>query len=131
MCTHGRSKSSSTRIQLLKMYRSSVFRIRRYILPSPPLVPQVQFITNALFARQYGEQVCAWIKKKDNLSAQVVTASDIKTFCKDKIAHYKVPHYILFKDSFPMTVTGKYMKHKMREQTIEELQLQKEIMDTA
>jgi fatty-acyl-CoA synthase len=54
-----------------------------------------------------------------------VTANDeeIKTFCRDQIAHYKVPRYVKFVDAFPMTVTGKIQKFIMREETIAELGL--------
>jgi fatty-acyl-CoA synthase len=43
----------------------------------------------------------------------------------------QIPEYVVFKEQFPMTVTGKYMKHKMREQTIAELHLEKEVVATA
>jgi fatty-acyl-CoA synthase len=54
-----------------------------------------------------------------------VTANDeeIKAFCRDQIAHYKVPRYVKFVDAFPMTVTGKIQKFVMREETIAELGL--------
>ena len=48
---------------------------------------------------------------------------EIKAFCRDQIAHYKVPRYVKFVDAFPMTVTGKIQKFIMREQTITELGL--------
>lgn len=94
-----------------------------------PAIEDVQVI--GVPNRKYGEKVCAWIKKKDNTKARAVTAEDIHAFCKDKIAHYKIPEYVVFKEEFPMTVTGKYMKHKMREQTIAELHLEKEVVATA
>ena len=47
----------------------------------------------------------------------------MKAFCKGKIAHYKVPHYVKFVDEFPMTVTGKVRKVEMREVSIGELGL--------
>ncbi|MDE0204201.1 MAG: hypothetical protein OXK73_17415 [Rhodospirillaceae bacterium] len=47
----------------------------------------------------------------------------MKAFCKDQIAHFKVPRYVRFVDEFPMTVTGKIQKFKMRETMIEELDL--------
>jgi len=47
-------------------------------------------------------------------------------FCKDQIAHFKIPHYIKFVESFPMTVTGKIQKFVMREQMIVELGLHHE-----
>lgn len=94
-----------------------------------PAVEDVQVI--GVPNRKYGEKVCAWIKVKDTAKARAVTAEDIHAFCKDKIAHYKIPEYVVFKEQFPMTVTGKYMKHKMREQTIAELHLEKEVVATA
>jgi len=45
----------------------------------------------------------------------------VRNFCKDQIAHYKIPRYIRFVDQFPMTVTGKVQKFKMREQMEQEL----------
>ena len=48
----------------------------------------------------------------------------VREFCKGKIAHYKIPRYIKFVDSFPMTVTGKIQKFLMRQTSIEELGLQ-------
>jgi fatty-acyl-CoA synthase len=70
--------------------------------------------------KKYGEEVCAWIKLKEGES---ITEEDIKEYCKGKIAHYKIPRYIKFTDSFPMTVTGKIRKVEMREISTEELGL--------
>ncbi|MBV9198328.1 MAG: AMP-binding protein, partial [Alphaproteobacteria bacterium] len=69
---------------------------------------------------RYGEELCAWVRLRDGESATVV---EIRTFCQGQIAHYKVPRYIKFVDSFPMTVTGKVQKFLMRQQMIEELGL--------
>ena len=69
---------------------------------------------------KYGEELCAWIKLKPGESA---VAEEIQGFCRDQIAHYKIPRYIRFVDEFPMTVTGKVMKFVMREKTIEQLGL--------
>ena len=52
---------------------------------------------------------------------QSLSEDDIRAFCKGKIAHYKVPRYIRFVAEFPMTVTGKIQKFKIREAMIEEL----------
>ena len=57
---------------------------------------------------------------------QSVTEDDIRAFCKGQIAHYKVPRYIRFVDAFPMTVTGKIQKFKIRETMMQQLQLQPE-----
>jgi fatty-acyl-CoA synthase len=71
---------------------------------------------------KYGEELMAWVKVK---SGEKVTESEIKEFCKDQIAHFKIPRYIKFVDEFPMTVTGKIQKYKMREVSIKDLGLEK------
>jgi len=70
---------------------------------------------------KYGEELMAWVKVREGAA---LTESDLKEFCKGKIAHYKVPRYIKFTDEFPMTVTGKIQKFKMREQAVTELGLE-------
>jgi fatty-acyl-CoA synthase len=70
---------------------------------------------------KYGEELMAWIKLKQGAS---VTPDAIREFCKGKIAHFKVPKYIKFVADFPMTVTGKIQKYKMREESIKELGLE-------
>lgn len=67
---------------------------------------------------KFGEEVCAWIQLK---SGQQATETEMRDFCKDRIAHFKVPRYVRFVDAFPMTVTGKVQKYVMREQMIEVL----------
>jgi fatty-acyl-CoA synthase len=69
---------------------------------------------------KYGEELCAWIKLK---SGQTATADDIRAFCRGQLAHFKVPRYVKFVDSFPQTVTGKIQKFKIRESMKEELGL--------
>jgi fatty-acyl-CoA synthase len=81
-----------------------------------PAVEQVEVI--GVPDERYGEEVCAWIKLREGTS---VTAEEIRDFCRGKIAHFKVPHYIKFVDSFPMTITGKVQKYVMREQMSDEL----------
>ena len=68
--------------------------------------------------QRFGEELCAWIKIRAGAS---LTADDVKAFCKDQIAHYKVPRHIRFVDEFPMTVTGKMQKFIMREKMTEQL----------
>lgn len=63
--------------------------------------------------KKYGEAVCAWIKAK---AGSTLSDADIQTFCHDEIAHFKVPKMIKFVDEFPMTVTGKIQKYKMRDE---------------
>eukprot|EP00095_Tigriopus_kingsejongensis_P006007 maker-scaffold245_size240363-snap-gene-1.22 protein:Tk06007 transcript:maker-scaffold245_size240363-snap-gene-1.22-mRNA-1 annotation:"hypothetical protein DAPPUDRAFT_54086" len=67
-----------------------------------------------------GEELCAWIRLKD---AQPCSVDDIKFFCRGKVAHFKIPRYVLFVDLYPATVTGKIQKFKMREESIKLLNL--------
>jgi fatty-acyl-CoA synthase len=67
----------------------------------------------------YGEQVSAWIIPRD----PSLTADEIKAFCKGNIAHYKIPHYIAFVEEFPLTVSNKIQKFKLREMGIEKYAL--------
>ncbi|MEO8558485.1 MAG: AMP-binding protein [Rhodospirillales bacterium] len=67
---------------------------------------------------KYGEETAAWIMLKPG---QTADEDEIKAFCKGQIAHYKIPRYVRFVESFPMTVTGKVQKFVMRDQMKEEL----------
>jgi fatty-acyl-CoA synthase len=69
---------------------------------------------------RFGEELCAWIKLR---AGESLTEDDVKAFCKDQIAHYKVPRYVRFVDEFPMTVTGKMQKYLMRATMADELDL--------
>jgi fatty-acyl-CoA synthase len=62
----------------------------------------------------------AWVKLKEGEAAD---AEEIRAFCRDRIAYYKVPRYVKFVNDFPMTVTGKIQKYKMRESAVDELDL--------
>jgi fatty-acyl-CoA synthase len=73
--------------------------------------------------KKYGEQVVAWIKLKEGSKLRV---ADIEEFCEGKIARFKIPRIIQLVDEFPMTVTGKVQKYKIREQLIHELGLESE-----
>ncbi len=68
-----------------------------------------------------GETVLAWIQLK---KGQQATAAEIQDFCRGKIAYFKIPQFIRFVDSFPMTVSKKVQKFLIREQEIEERRLQ-------
>lgn len=70
---------------------------------------------------KYGEELCAWVVLKPGQSA---TEEEIRAFCRDQIAHYKIPRYVRFVDDMPMTVTGKVQKFVMRETMIRELGLE-------
>ena len=67
---------------------------------------------------KYGEAVAAWIKLQDGETAD---ADEIRRYCSEQIAYYKVPKYIIIVDEFPMTVTGKIQKFKMKEKTLEKI----------
>jgi fatty-acyl-CoA synthase len=71
---------------------------------------------------RYGEELMAWVIRR---SGSELTDDAIRDFCRGQIAHFKVPRYVKFVDAFPMTVTGKVQKFKMRETAIEELGLGK------
>jgi fatty-acyl-CoA synthase len=70
---------------------------------------------------RYGEELCAWVKLRPG---ETLTAEEISDYCRDQIAHYKVPRHIRFVDEFPMTVTGKIQKFIMREMMTAELGVQ-------
>ena len=69
---------------------------------------------------KYGEALCAWIILREGES---LTEDEVRAFCQGQIAHYKIPAYIRFTDSFPMTVTGKIQKFQIRERMKQELGL--------
>jgi fatty-acyl-CoA synthase len=71
---------------------------------------------------KYGEELMAWVKLR---AGATLTGDEIRTWCKGRIATYKIPRYYKFVDGFPMTVTGKVQKYRMREMAVEELGLQK------
>jgi fatty-acyl-CoA synthase len=85
-----------------------------------PAVADVQVI--GVPDAKYGEELMAWVRLKDG---QSTCADDLRAFCRGQISHYKVPRYWQFVDSFPMTVTGKVQKFKLREMAIAELGLAK------
>jgi len=70
---------------------------------------------------KYGEELCAWIKLRSG--AEPVDEAAIREFSTGKLAHYKVPRYVMLVDEFPMTVTGKIRKVEMREETARRLGL--------
>ena len=84
-----------------------------------PQIDDVQVI--GVPDERFGEEVMAWVRLKPDADA---TEESIRDFCRGQIAHYKVPRYVKFTDEFPMTVTGKIQKFRMREMAVEELALQ-------
>ena len=71
--------------------------------------------------KKFGEELIAWVKLAPDASE--VSADTLQAFCKGKITHFKIPRYFKFVEEFPMTVTGKIQKFKMREISIAELGL--------
>ncbi|MFG0840897.1 AMP-binding protein [Pseudomonas sp. FYR_5] len=81
-----------------------------------PAVADAQVI--GIPCSRYGEEIVAWIKLHPGHSA---TAEELQGWCKARIAHFKVPRYIRFVDEYPMTVTGKVQKFRMREISVAEI----------
>jgi fatty-acyl-CoA synthase len=84
-----------------------------------PKVQDVQVV--GLPDKKYGEELCAWIVLREG---QKATEAEIRAFCDGQIAHYKIPKYIRFVESFPMTVTGKVQKYLIRQKMKDELALE-------
>jgi fatty-acyl-CoA synthase len=84
-----------------------------------PDVADVQVI--GVPSREYGEEVMAWVRLREGAHA---TGEQLAEFCRGRIATFKIPRYWKFTDTFPMTVTGKIQKFRMREMAIAELGLQ-------
>ena len=77
-------------------------------------IPQIQDVqVVGIPDTKFGEELCAWIVLKPG---QSLTEDEVRAFCKGQIAHYKVPRHIRFVSAFPMTVTGKIQKFKIREE---------------
>jgi fatty-acyl-CoA synthase len=70
---------------------------------------------------KYGEELMAWIKPRPGAT---LTGEGIRAYCRGRIAGYKIPRHYKFVDAFPMTVSGKVQKFKMREQSVKELGLE-------
>ncbi len=84
-----------------------------------PDVSDVQVI--GVPSERYGEEVMAWVRLREGAS---ISGEELTEYCRGKIATFKIPRYWKFVDSFPMTVTGKIQKFKMREDSISELGLE-------
>jgi fatty-acyl-CoA synthase len=69
---------------------------------------------------RYGEELCAWVVARDGAQ---LDEEAVRAFCRGRLAHYKVPRYVVLTDEFPMTVTGKVQKYVLREQAVERLGL--------
>jgi fatty-acyl-CoA synthase len=84
-----------------------------------PAIKDVQVI--GVPDERYGEELCAWVIVHEGAE---LTEADVREYCRGQIAHYKIPRYVMFVDGWPMTVSGKVQKYKMREESIAKLGLE-------
>jgi fatty-acyl-CoA synthase len=84
-----------------------------------PAIKDVQVI--GVPDERYGEELCAWVIVHDGAE---LTEDQVREHCRGQIAHYKIPRYVMFVDGWPMTVSGKVQKYKMREESIAKLGLE-------
>jgi fatty-acyl-CoA synthase len=70
---------------------------------------------------KYGEELCAWVRMREGTTP--MTAETLREYATGRLAHYKIPRYVMTVDEFPMTVTGKVRKVEMRDKTVELLGL--------
>ena len=83
-----------------------------------PGVADVQVI--GIPDERYGEELMAWVIPREG---ETLDEESVRAFCEGRIARHKIPRYVKIVDAFPMTVTGKVQKYKMREEAIDELGL--------
>uniref|UniRef100_A0A667WH76 Medium-chain acyl-CoA ligase ACSF2, mitochondrial n=1 Tax=Myripristis murdjan TaxID=586833 RepID=A0A667WH76_9TELE len=83
-----------------------------------PKIQEVEVI--GVKDERFGEQVCACVKLKEGQTSSV---DEIRAYCKGQISHFKIPHYVIFVDSYPLTFSGKIQKVKLREQMEKKLGL--------
>jgi fatty-acyl-CoA synthase len=84
------------------------------VLHTHPAVAEVQVI--GVPSHKYGEEVMAWVRPAPGASVQ---GSELEAFCRERLASYKVPRYWQLTESFPMTVTGKIQKFRLRQMAVE------------
>jgi fatty-acyl-CoA synthase len=84
-----------------------------------PQIEDVQVI--GVPDERYGEELCAWVRLRPGAAPP---PEAVREFCTGRLAHYKVPRYVLVVDEFPMTVTGKVQKYLMREESVRRLGLE-------
>jgi fatty-acyl-CoA synthase len=84
-----------------------------------PQIADVQVI--GVPDERYGEELMAWVIPRADAT---LSEDEVKEFCKGQIAHFKIPRYVKFVEAFPMTVTGKVQKFKMRQDAVQELGLE-------
>ncbi|XP_077595374.1 medium-chain acyl-CoA ligase ACSF2, mitochondrial-like [Stigmatopora nigra] len=87
-----------------------------HFLHTHPKIKEVQVVGVA--DARMGEEICACVKVKDG---DQLSQDEVKTFCRGKISHFKIPRYVLLVDGFPLTVTGKVQKQTLRREAQERL----------
>jgi fatty-acyl-CoA synthase len=93
--------------------------IEEFLL-SHPAILDVQVV--GLPDERTGEEVAAWIRTRPG---ETLTEDEVRAYCQDRIAHYKIPRYVAFVDEYPITVTGKVQKFKLREMGVARFGLQR------
>jgi len=88
-------------------------------LYSHPAIDDVQVV--GVPDERYGEELCAWVRVREGAT---LDEDEVRGYCRGRLAHFKVPRYVIVVDEFPMTVTGKIQKFKMREMAVAELGLE-------
>ena len=83
-----------------------------------PAIADVQVV--GVPDERLGEEIVAWVIARDGAA---IDSDEVREFCKGKIAHFKIPRHVVACEEFPMTVTGKIQKHKLRDRAVEELGL--------
>ena len=83
-----------------------------------PAVADVQVV--GVPDERLGEEIMAWVIAREGA---IVDEDELREYCRARIAHYKIPRYVATCSEFPMTVTGKIQKHRLRTQAIEQLGL--------
>jgi fatty-acyl-CoA synthase len=89
-------------------------------LHTHPSVLDVQVV--GLPDERFGEEICAWVRLRPG---SALTDEQLKEYCRGRIAHYKVPRYVVFVDEYPTTVTGKVQKYRLRELGVDRFNLAK------
>jgi fatty-acyl-CoA synthase len=87
-------------------------------LHTHPKIAEVQVV--GVPDARLGEAVAAWVRLR---AGETATEDEVREFCRGRIAHFKVPQYVRFVESFPMTVSGKVQKYRMRETEVQERDL--------
>jgi len=95
-------------------------------LYSHPLIKDVQIV--GVPDARYGEEIAAFVITR---TPDPIDAEAVREFCRGKIAHYKIPRYVIPVDDFPMTISGKVQKFILREQGIQWLDLHTAVVETA